>query len=287
MILPDLNLPKRRNQCWDFSGIDHIDRCLDKQHFLSYPHNITYNYNSRGFRDQEWPDNMQELQDAIWCIGDSFTVGLGSPLAHTWPYQLSKITNQRIINVSLDGGSNEWIARTAEKIVQAVDPAQLVIMWSYTHRREHHDILLSDEDRRIFYNKTSAVDDWENFVKCYTKINSISKPVHFAIPGFHSDLLDITECWENIKGVDWPASAPRSLTELYLLPPSILSEIDTLHQCLDKIQQALFADVVVVNNKDLARDGHHFDLNTSEWVATTAANLLRQERIFDGLTLNQ
>ena len=276
MILPDLVLPGRVNQNWQFSGIDCINKCLDNQHFLSYPHQITYNYNSRGFRDQEWPDNVQELRDAIWCIGDSFTVGLGSPLEHSWPFQLSKITGQRVINVSMDGASNEWIARTTEKIIQELEPVKIVIMWSYTHRREHPDSLLNDEERRIHSNKTTAAEDWSNFVNCYEKINSISEPIHFAIPKFHIDLLDINVCWEDIKGPDWPTSPPGNLAELYALPSSILCEIDTLHKCLDKIQQLLSTDVILINERDLARDGLHFDLITAEWVATTAAHELNQ-----------
>lgn len=276
MILPELVLPSRVNQNWKFSGIDCIDECFNKPHFLSYPHEITYSYNSRGFRDQEWPDNVQVLRDAIWCIGDSFTVGVGSPLEYSWPFQLSKITSQRVINVSMDGASNEWIARTTEKIIQAVRPDKIVIMWSYTHRREHQDSLLNDEDRRIRSGKTTAAEDWKNFLNCYEKINSICDPIHFAIPKFHIDLLDINVCWENIKGPDWPIRPPGTLAELHALPLNILTEIDTLHRCLDKIQQLLSTDVVFIDQKDLARDGYHFDLITAEWVAATAAHKLNQ-----------
>lgn len=275
VILPELVLLSRVDQRWKFSGIDHVDHCRDKQHFLSYPHDLSYIYNSRGFRDQEWPSTVQELRNAIWCIGDSFTVGLGSPLEHTWPFQLSKLTNQRTINVSMDGASNEWIARVTQKIVQAVDPAKIVIMWSYTQRREKSDITLCDEDRRMQFDRTSDEQDWENFLNCYNNINLISSPVQFAVPNFHPTLLDVGKCWQDIKGVDWP-DAPQTLAELHALPASILSEIDTLHNCLERMQQALCVDVVKVHNKDLARDGHHFDLITAEWIAGLAANQLNQ-----------
>jgi hypothetical protein len=234
MILPELGLQSRIDQRWKFSGVDHVDHCRDKQHFLSYPHDLSYIYNSRGFRDREWPSTAQELRNAIWCIGDSFTVGLGSPLEHTWPFQLSKITNQRTINVTL-----------------------------------------CDEDRRMQVDRMSDTQDWENFLNCYNNINLISSPVQFAVPNFHPTLLDVGKCWQDIKGVDWP-DAPQTLAELHALPASILSEIDTLHNCLERIQQALCVDVVKVHNKDLARDGHHFDLITAEWIAELAANQLNQ-----------
>ena len=56
MILPDFILPSRQNQVWDESGLDSYAACLDKKHFKSYPHKVEYRYNSRGFRDTEWPE---------------------------------------------------------------------------------------------------------------------------------------------------------------------------------------------------------------------------------------
>ena len=68
MILPNFILHSRVNLQQDYSGIDRIDKCLDKKHFKNYPHTIKYVYNSRGFRDTEWPDSIKELQNAIWCV---------------------------------------------------------------------------------------------------------------------------------------------------------------------------------------------------------------------------
>jgi len=149
MILPDLILPSRVGQCWAESGLDSLSKCRDKKHFASYPYLVEYNYNSRGFRDAEWPNDPSELKDAIWVVGDSFTVGLGSPVNHTWPYAVAQELNKRVINVSMDGASNEWIARRAVDVYHAVQPSKMIIMWSYFHRRESADVTKSDEDRRM------------------------------------------------------------------------------------------------------------------------------------------
>ena len=77
MILPDFTISSKINQNWAYSGMDSPDLCLDSKHFKSYPYSVSYQYNSRGYRDHEWPD---DLQNAVWCIGDSFTVGIGSPV---------------------------------------------------------------------------------------------------------------------------------------------------------------------------------------------------------------
>jgi hypothetical protein len=284
MILPNLLLHSRINQNWQFSGMDHINQCFDKNHFLSYPYSITYKYNSRGFRDHEWPDTMQDLRNAIWCIGDSFTVGLGSPLEHTWAVRLSKITDRRIINVSMDGASNEWIARIAENIVQVVDPAQLVIMWSYTHRRESIKTSLSDEFRRIYSSNCTDHEDWENFVDCKKRVDLIANSVQFAVPCFrHEPPLIHQSWWESIRGTDWPANPPTTPQELNSLPDWILHELKNLHGRLDEYRdivtrQQLYsplpATVISVESQDLARDGHHFDLITADWVATQAMSRL-------------
>ena len=274
MILPDVILKSKQNQRLEFSGIDHYDQCLDKLHFYAYPYNVDYIYNSRGFRDQEWPDSESDLQSAIWCIGDSFTVGLGSPVEHTWPYQLSKLSNQRIVNISMDGASNQWISRISKKIIETIDPAQIVIMWSYTHRREHYNSLLNDELRRLYSTRSTAQQDWDNFLHCKASVELGTKHlVQFAIPNFHN--LDIVSIWNKIKGETWPADPPATVAELQALPQWILNEIKNLHNCLDEIFGILQItqnqfDFIPVKQQDIARDGHHFDLITAEWVAEQA-----------------
>jgi hypothetical protein len=282
MILPELILPSRVNQRWKFTGIDHIDRCLDKRHFLSYPHSITYSYNSRGFRDQEWPDTMQELRNAVWCIGDSFTVGIGSPLEHSWPSQLSNITNRCIINVSMDGASNEWIARTTENIVQVIDPAQIVIMWSYVHRRENIDDQLDDEHRRIYSSNCTDHNDWKNFLDCKKRVDLIANSVHFTVPFFCPEHTRLTKSWNSIRGIDWPIQAPVTSKDLESLPDWILKEMANIHGVLDKFRSTLRFqqelkdkhNIIAFEPFDTARDGHHFDLITSDWVANCAKNYL-------------
>lgn len=275
MILPDLILPKRANQQWQYTGMDHPDNCLDKNHFQSYPHHISYNYNSRGFRDQEWPVDITELKEAVWCIGDSFTAGVGSSLEFTWPQRLSVAINKRTINVSMDGASNEWIARIAQRIMFAIDPAHMVIMWSHTHRREHNNALLNDEQRRIQFTKTTVQEDLDNLLACKQQVDSVAKHVvNFAIPGAHHGVMSsVIQCWNNIRGPSWPAKAPATVTELLSLSPDILLEIKDVYKCLDEFQTSLAFkhflkthNITLVHSLDVARDGHHFDKITADWV---------------------
>lgn len=278
MILPDLFLQTRINQQWKFSGTDSLQECLDKDHFRSYPHEVDYSYNSRGFRDSEWPQSLSELKNAIWCVGDSFTVGIGSPYKFIWPQMLSAATGRRCINVSMDGASNNWISRQAQQIIREVAPTHMVVMWSYLHRRENPDITLSDEDRRWSHTRSSSHQDWYNFLTCQKNIElGVEHLVHFMVPNFYN--LDIDSIWANVRSSSWPLDPPATLAELNALPQWILSEIKNLHDCFDEISSILEVkqnqiNIIQVEQQDIARDGHHFDLITAEWVAKQAAQRL-------------
>jgi hypothetical protein len=172
MILPEVNIISNKNSISTHSGLDSAGRCLSKKHFQEYPHSITYQYNSRGFRDQEWPLDCSELSDAVWCIGDSFTAGIGSPLQFIWPQVLSKKLGCRTINISMDGASNDWISRIASKIIKEVNPSTIVILWSYFHRREDPNSKLPNEQRRMHCVNTSDQEDFENFQKCFLNVKN-------------------------------------------------------------------------------------------------------------------
>ena len=232
MLLPELFLASRAGVTEYNSGIDSLRSCMSKAHYRSYPHKVSYQFNSRGFRDREWPD---DVKSAVWCLGDSFTVGLGSPIDHTWARRLELTCGQPTINVSLDGASNDWIARQARNILRTVQPRNMIIMWSYVHRREDPDPNLSDEERRSFHSSSEATE-LEDRTNCQTCISStgqnITNIVHFIIPFAYS----ASHNHSIVKSDDWL--------------PSYVNKVPQL---------------------DYARDRHHFDILTSQWVAQQAA----------------
>jgi hypothetical protein len=283
MILPDLIIPSRIARNWIYSGIDSPEHCRDRTYFHQYPHEISYNYNQRGFRDQEWPENVADLQNAIWCVGDSFTAGIGQPLEHTWPYVLSQNLARRTINVSMDGASNDWIYRRTQDICQAVNPKTIIIMWSYMHRRESSDTNQSDDLRRIYYNGSSNEEDIRHWKNYYEKIKNADRYIiQSAIPDFSpiDDIISKTHSelyrhWQAIKASDWPP-CPKNLDELENLPEVIKIELKTLHDCYGTMRSAvtkssdlekiLLDDVIYIRKRlDWARDYHHFDILTSQW----------------------
>jgi hypothetical protein len=281
VILPDFVLPSRVNQCWQYSGIDSIEHCFDKNHFKQYPHSITYNYNSRGFRDQKWPDSIEELKNSIWCIGDSFTVGLGSPIEHTWSWLLQQQTGCRVINVSMDGASNMWIARRTNLIQKQISPVNIIIMWSYIHRRENKDFNLDDEQRRIHTIASSDVEDIDNLKSCIDLVKN-NNVTQLSIPNY-LPMLHPQEIWTTVRGMDWPLIAPGSINEMLLLPKFVQTELKDYFKLWNKLQQSLELldkfrdldnDIIKVKQLDRARDGHHFDIVTSQWVVDQIKNRL-------------
>ena len=94
---------------------------------------IHYSFNSRGFRDGEWP---QELDRAIWCVGDSELIGTGVADQQTTPAQLAQLLSRPAINISIIRASNDWIARQCRCILQSLPDAVLLLQWSFTTRSE-------------------------------------------------------------------------------------------------------------------------------------------------------
>ena len=290
MILPDLKLPSNKDQRRKYSGIDSLDWCLNREHFQNYPYPIEYVYNSRGFRDAEWPTSLKELQEAVWCVGDSFTVGIGQPLEHIWPNVLAQRINTRTINVSMNGASNSWICRRALDIASTINPKVIVIMWSYVHRQESCNDGLDDEERRIYTSNQSHHEDIIQWLMLVDRVRNISSQVvQLSIPEFipidfmpteHIEILDI---WKSIKDPSWPC-CPQILKELENLPSKIKKELKELHSCFDDIKNLfvrnhiitnLPTDIIYINERlDWARDYHHFDILTSQWVVDQIENQL-------------
>ena len=205
------------------SGLDTEELCKNLDHFRSYTKEISYRYNSMGYRDHEWP---RDLSDVIWCVGDSFTVGIGQPFEETWPYLLEKKTGKRCLNLGEDGCSNDTIALRTQEIFELYNPNLVVIMWSYLHRRRV-------KGQNVYYNKKEFgnKEDIRNFVKNYKIVNNLPIPIiNTTIPN--------------------------------IVPPGI-SKL-SLKYILEKETGINNIDLIEVEQVDWARDFHHFDIKTSQ-----------------------
>lgn len=229
MILPNLYLKGFINQYTEYSGLDTFDACQNKEHFLKYPYKIEYQYNSRGFRGPEWPS---DLTNVCWCVGDSFTAGLGVPYNHTWHQVLSDKLKINTINVSMDGASNSWITRKTIDLL-SIKPKNIIIQWSYIHRRESADSTLLDEIRRIYTTNTTDEQDIQHMIDCINIVESVKENtniIHTFIPGcFPGKVIDEKIIKMNIS-------------------------------------------IVLFRKIDMARDWHHYDIKTADLLTNNIVN---------------
>jgi len=224
-----LTIPIRIEHTSQNMGMDSIELCRDKDHFRRYSKKISYKYNSKGFRDDEWPS---DLSNVVWCLGDSFTVGIGQPVDETWPKLLEKKIKKQVINLGEDGCSNDTLSLRAQEIVRLHNPKLLIIMWSYLHRRRV-------EGENVHYNEKSV--------------------------GLHADLSNLK------KNMNLCDHLPVNIIHL-IIPHAMIGEDAAKRINTDIEQDKLFnADPILKKitsfpQLDHARDYFHFDLQTAEFV---------------------
>jgi len=211
-----------------YSGIDCAENCFDKKHFENYTKKISYQYNSKGFRDNEWP---VDLSDVIWCVGDNFTAGIGQPYEETWPQLLQKKTGKRCINLGQDGCSNDSLTLRIKEIVKNHKPKLIVVMWSYFARRRFRD------GKNVHFDKDARElpkHDLQNFADNFSCVNKLpTKIIHTIIPG---------------------AFMVRKHTYDDLTEYAVNRKLEHGKK------------IIHFKQMDCARDYHHFDIKTSELV---------------------
>jgi hypothetical protein len=280
MILPEFVLPSRVNQRWHYTGIDSPEQCQNTEHFYAYPDPVEYVYNNRGFRDAEWP---VDLKKSIWCIGDSFTVGLGQPWANSWPQLLQSKTNTRTINVSMDGASNDWIARKTLDLLDNVSPDIVVIQWSFIHRREESCYSIKQRLWSTFYNNIKD-SSWPDCPDVNSR-GALPARIQKEIAELHNnpeflfsdedrrlsnvdttDQQDIENLTLHIQQVD-AASAGKVIHSF--IPNFAPHSVDT-----QSILQLAKYSAGEVKQIDHSRDGFHYDLLTADRFVSSVCQFL-------------
>lgn len=304
-ILPSFNLKTTKNLESDYL---YPDEPGVGKYNSKFPHTVNYKFNSRGYRDSEWPGTVSELKSSVWCIGDSATMGIGSPWEHTWPQLLSKAWNQRTINISLIAASNDFIERKCIELLDQIEPEYIVICWSYLHRRD-----LTEQDKLAFIAKETQ-KNWDNF---YSAIRDISWPncrsfedITNLDPGIQQEILnqyqhpviDIDDemCRfidnDNVERILQSAASrstqeeveyfmkkiknikqhQRSTEILYMFGPVFASpsESDLIKQNFSSIGIPFYA----IKQIDYARDNYHWDIKTSNSIVSELTGQLGKTR---------
>lgn len=175
-------------------GLDSAEHCFDKTHYHSYP-DVFYMFNELGFRF----DLANLTKRPILAIGDSFTLGLGVNVDQTWPSVLSRQIDLTVLNFSLNGASNDWIARKTQALLEFFDPMAVVIHYTFSHRRERPNIDWSDDERTECEPLYSTDDNFNNWQKNFNTISALNVPViHSFIPNWNELPVDYVALSERI-----------------------------------------------------------------------------------------
>jgi hypothetical protein len=149
-------------------GLDSLDHCFDKNHYTNYPHEIDYTFNEIGYRCRSVD---QYRGNEILAIGDSFTLGLGVNQKDCWSSQLEYLLDYPVLNFSLNGASNDWIARKIKDLLTIFKPKCIIVHYSFSHRREKaradwHDNERTESDPA--YSGEENLTNWQNVVSHFS-----------------------------------------------------------------------------------------------------------------------
>ena len=189
-IMPHLIVSKRMSKEIPYHGVDAPEHCkCPRDVFEAWPNGdkISYAFNSRGFRDTEWPDTIEEMRDAIWLVGDSFTMGMGIAFEESYKRKLERATGKKVVDISLDGTNPNWRRRIAIKIIKEVGPQFIILHWGYMWRYKRKYRTLAQEVRNtIFQNQEQSC--MEGFVKTFKSMYDEPKGnttvIHNFLPKF-------------------------------------------------------------------------------------------------------
>jgi hypothetical protein len=196
-IKTTLTIPYYSNMNYKFLGLDSSEHCINACHFKNYPDAITYQFNELGFRDCSYEHYKG---NEILALGDSFTLGLGVNVEQVWTSVLSKTLNYPVRNFSLNGASNDWMARKITQLLTFFRPKAVIVHYSFSHRRERPLKDWHDDERTECepnYTNQENLENWEKNYLVFAKL---------PVPVIHSFISD----WDPV-GIDY---ATRGLNVL-------------------------------------------------------------------------
>lgn len=153
-----------------------------KQQFLEYPDKITYKFNSRGFRDDEWPNELESLKQCNFCIGDSNVIGVGLPREHTYINIVNQYSKNKFINCGKSSAYNyHWNLLNSLEIIKVINPKYLIIHWSPFYKTSWGRTAFRD----LFFGNRK---DMNKFIECIDQIELYkgnTQVIHVFNPLYH------------------------------------------------------------------------------------------------------
>jgi hypothetical protein len=157
------------------------------EHPREYSQDISYKFNSHGYRCDEF---VQSDKFKIMSIGCSNTFGVGVPVNKRFSYIFGEINKTEFLdwNVALPGQSCDYIGRMVSILVPILKPDCLIVHFPSFARREYFDFYGRKLDYHPYYNTremyvlklfknidelVSDYEDVSNFLINYNLVRSI------------------------------------------------------------------------------------------------------------------
>jgi len=204
-LLQTIKIPYYADLKYKTLGLDSMDHCFDKSHYTNYPDEIDYTFNEIGYRCRP-VDRYQG--DEILAIGDSFTLGLGVNQKDCWSSQLEYLLDYPVLNFSLNGASNDWMARKIKNLLTIFKPKCIIVHYSFSHRREKARVDWHDNERTESDPVYSGEENLTNWRMNFNQIASCGFPViHSFITSWHNEPVNYAQ----LPGVVFPPIVKRDL----------------------------------------------------------------------------
>ena len=190
-------IPFYANLQSDSLGMDSQAHCYDRRLFDQH-HAVIYQFNQVGFRTHS-VDKFEH--NAILVLGDSFTLGLGNNTQERYTDLIEKQLSHQVLNFSLNGASNDWIARKLQQLLQLFKPRAIVIHYTFSHRRERPQTDWHDDERTECEPLYSSQENYQNWFANFQTIQALAgdiKLVHSFIPNWHQQTTTYTELGTNL-----------------------------------------------------------------------------------------
>lgn len=199
------------SQSWYLKNIQNPEAYQQLLNFDFVNTQIDYQYNSHGFRTQEF-----DHQFDVVCFGDSFTMGTGVHSKDTWPEQLSTLTELTVANLGHAGSSNDTAVRFALHYLPLLRPRYAVWLQTDMHRIE-----LLDDTVPLSLNilgsdtKNPCADDY--FIKTwFTSITNQQLSLQKNTMAFEHlcnslGIRSVVLSRDNIKSKPYPHGGARDL----------------------------------------------------------------------------
>ena len=187
-----IHIPFYANLQSDSLGMDSRAHCYDRQMFDQHPP-VNYQFNQVGFRTHS-VDKFKH--NAILVLGDSFTLGLGNNLIDRYTDILEQQLSHQVLNFSLNGASNDWIARKLQQLLQLFQPRAIVVHYTFSHRRERPQPDWNDDERTECKPLYSSQENYQNWFANFQTIQALAgdtKLVHSFISNWHDQPVDYAE----------------------------------------------------------------------------------------------